>query len=90
MGLVHSINRGGTTNTQILRSKKSQKMNRTKGVKESATRCIHLLPKMCGIELTISNFLVPNLKRFAPDAVENGQESTLESVLKHLGANSKD
>lgn len=33
--------------------------------------------------MTISYFLVPNLQRFAANAVEDGQEAALKRVLEH-------
>lgn len=34
--------------------------------------------------VAISYFLVPDLQRFAADAVEDGQEAALERVLEHV------
>ena len=36
-----------------------------------------------GNDLTVPDFLVPYLEWFAPNAVQDGQEPTLESVLEH-------
>lgn len=36
------------------------------------------------LDVPIANAFVPNLKRFAADAVENAEKAGLKSVLKHL------
>ena len=36
------------------------------------------------LDVSVSNFLVPDLQRLASNAVQDGEESGLEGVLKHL------
>ena len=36
------------------------------------------------LDVTISYFLVPNLERLGPNAVQNAEETTLECVFEHF------
>ena len=39
--------------------------------------------------MTISDFLIPDLQRFGPNAVQYTEKSTLKSILKHLLSSGK-
>jgi hypothetical protein len=37
------------------------------------------------LDVAVAHLFVPDLQRLRPDRVQDGEESTLESVLEHLG-----